>query len=72
MTGVLPQPPKIKIDFNAAQWTGFGGWLVLGQMTNGLDLPRALQAVLVKLCARDASNPERLWSPVALGGGGQE
>ena len=49
MSTVLPRPPKVEMDFTDAQLTGFGGWSVLGQMADRLDLPRALSAVSVKV-----------------------
>ena len=65
MSTVLPRPPKVGMDFTHAQLTGFGGWSVLGQMADRLDLPRALSAVSVKQRARGASDAETLWSLIA-------
>ena len=65
MNTVLPRPPKVEMDFTDAQLTGFGGWSVLGQMAERLDLPRALSGVSVKQRARGASDAETLWSLIA-------
>lgn len=36
------------MDFTDVQFTGFGGWSVLGQMAGRLGLPRLLSSVSVK------------------------
>ena len=37
MTKLLLRPAKVEMVFNAAQLTGFGGWLVLGKMAERLE-----------------------------------
>ena len=70
MNTVRPRSPKVEIDFTDAQLTDFGGWSVLGRMSDSLGLPRALSSVSVKQRAGrkrrgDAVEPDR------LSGGGQ-
>ena len=66
MSKIIPNPPKIEIDFTDARLTGQGGWALLANVARGLDLPRRLsEAVRLKRRDRGASDGEMLWSLVA-------
>ena len=66
MTKIIPNPPKIEIDFTDAQLTGQGGWALLSRVARRLDLPRRLsEAVGLKRRRRGASDAEMLWSLIA-------
>ena len=62
---VLPQPPRVEMDFTNAQLTGFGASPGLGQLAERSDLPEALSAMSVKQHTRGASDAETLWSLIA-------
>ena len=66
MTKIIPNPPKIEIDFTDAQLTGQGGWALLSRAARRLDLPRRLsETVGLKRSRRGASDAEMLWSLIA-------
>ncbi len=71
MNTLLPRPPKVEIDFTDAQLAGYGGWSVLGQMADRLDLPRALSSVSVKQRAGGRERRGDAVEPDRLAGGGQ-
>ncbi len=66
MSKIIPNPPKIEIDFTDARLTGQGGWALLARAARELGLPRRLsEAVRLKRRDRGASDGEMLWSLVA-------
>ena len=66
MSKIIPNPPKIEIDFTDARLTGQGGWALLARAARALELPRRLsEAVRLKRRDRGASDGEMLWSLVA-------
>lgn len=66
MTKIIPQPPRVDIDFTDAALTGHGGWSLLAAIAQSLGLPQALaSAVQLKHRRRGASDAEMLWSLVA-------
>lgn len=66
MSTLIPQPPRVEIDFTDAALTGQGGWSLLGAMARRLGLPEQLSASLqLKQRRRGASDAEMLWSLVA-------
>ena len=66
MSKIIPNPPKIEIDFTDARLTGQGGWALLARAARELELPRRLsEAVRLKRRDRGASDGEMLWSLVA-------
>ncbi len=66
MTTIIPQPPKIEIDFTDAALTGTGGWSLLAQMAKRSGLLTALgESICLKRRRRGASDAEMLWSLIA-------
>lgn len=66
MQKIIPQPPRVEIDFTDAALTGQGGWSLLAAIAHRFGLPEQLaRAVCLKRRRRGASDAEMLWSLVA-------
>ena len=63
MSTIIPNPPKIDIDFTDAQLTGQGGWALLAHAARRLGLLKGLgEAIGVKRRDCGTSDAEMLWS----------
>lgn len=66
MPTIIPQPPRVDIDFTDAALTGHGGWSLLAAMARQLGLAQELaSAIRLKRRRRGAGDAEMLWSLVA-------